>query len=122
MVEATRGGADVSLDALGSSLTLNQALGSLRKRGRHVQVGLMVGEPGEAAVAMGKVIANELVLFGSHGIAASAYADVFELIAKKRVPLDRILGPKLRLDDVPAQLEQMGNFKGVGIALVDPSQ
>jgi alcohol dehydrogenase len=121
VIEATRGGADVSMDALGSSLTLNQALDSLRKRGRHVQVGLMVGEPGQAAVSMGKVIANELVLFGSHGIAASAYGDVFELIARKRVPLERILGPRLRLDDVPAQLEQMGNFGGVGIALVDPS-
>ncbi len=121
VVEATQGGADVSMDALGSSLTLNQALDSLRKRGRHVQVGLMVGEPSEVTVPMGKVIANELVLLGSHGIAAGAYADVFELIAKKRVPLERILGPRLRLEDVPAQLEQMGNFGGVGIALVDPS-
>jgi alcohol dehydrogenase len=121
VVSETRGGADVSIDALGSALTLRQSLESLRKRGRHVQVGLMVGERVEPAVPMGRVISNELCLFGSHGIAARSYPDVFEMIEKKRVPLDRILGPRLRLEDVPAELPRMGEFRGLGIALVDPS-
>jgi alcohol dehydrogenase len=122
VVDATRGGADVSIDALGSALTLRQSLESLRKRGRHVQVGLMVGEQGDPAVPMGRVIANELCLFGSHGISARSYPDVFEMIARNAIPLDRILGPRLRLSDVPVELPRMGQFRGSGIALVDPSQ
>jgi alcohol dehydrogenase len=118
----TSGGADVSMDALGSAKTLRQSLESLRKRGRHVQVGLMVGERAEPAVPIGKIIANELVLFGSHGISARSYPAVFELIRTKNVPLERILGPKLGLSDVPAQLERMGQFGGLGITLVDPGQ
>lgn len=42
--EHTRGGADVSIDALGSSATLLSSLRSLRKRGRHVQVGQLIGD------------------------------------------------------------------------------
>jgi alcohol dehydrogenase len=122
VVDETQGGADVSIDALGSALTLRQSLESLRKRGRHVQVGLMVGERAEPAVPMGRVIANELALFGSHGIAARSYPDVFDMIEKKRVPLDLILGPRLRLEDVPKELPRMGDFNGLGIALVDPGR
>jgi alcohol dehydrogenase len=68
------------------------------------------------------VIANELVLFGSHGIAARAYPEVFELIERKKIPLDRILGPRLRLDDVPMELPRIGQFQGLGIALIDPQR
>jgi len=119
---ATRGGADVSIDALGSSLTLRQSLESLRKRGRHAQVGLLSGERSDPSVPMGLVIARELVLYGSHGIAASAYGDVFRLIESQRVPLDRIIGPHLGLEDVPQQLAALGQFSGVGISLVHPSR
>ena len=120
VVEVTRGGADVSIDALGSAVTLRQSLESLRKRGRHVQVGLLVGERSEPAVPMGRVIGNELQLFGSHGIAARSYPDVFDLIERRKIPLDRILGPRLRLEDVPVELPRIGQFQGLGIALVDP--
>jgi alcohol dehydrogenase len=120
VVELTGGGADVSLDALGSADALRQSLESLRKRGRHVQVGLMVGERGDPAVPIGRVISCELQLFGSHGIAARSYPDVFDLIERKQIPLDRILGPRLALGDVPVELPRIGQFRGLGIALVDP--
>jgi alcohol dehydrogenase len=119
---ATRGGADVSIDALGSSLTLRQSLESLRKRGRHVQVGLLVGERADTTLPMSRVIANELVLYGSHGIAAQAYSDVFGMIRKQGIDLERMIGPRLGLEAVPEQLERMGQFGGVGISLVDPSR
>jgi len=122
VLELTGGGADVSIDALGSAATLRQSVEALRKRGRHVQVGLLVGEKGPPAVPMNRVIARELVLFGSHGIAAAAYPEVFDLIERRKIPLDRILGPRLRLDDVPLELPRIGQFQGLGIALVDPQR
>lgn len=118
--EYTQGGADVSIDALGSSATLLSSLRSLRKRGRHVQVGLLVGERSDPSVPMGLVIANELVLYGSHGIAARAYRDVFRLIQVRGIPLERVIGPRLGLEQVPAALAALGQFSGVGIHLVDP--
>ena len=118
----TRGGADVSIDALGSSATLRQSLQSLRKRGRHVQVGLLVGERAEPSLPMSLVIAAELTLYGSHGIAASAYGDVFALIERCGISLEAMLGPRLGLQDVPEHLAAMGQFAGVGISLIDPGR
>ena len=42
--QCTDGGAHLSLDALGSATTCGNSIACLRKRGRHVQVGIMVGD------------------------------------------------------------------------------
>jgi alcohol dehydrogenase len=119
--ELTHGGADVSVDALGSELTLRQSLAALRKRGRHVQVGLLVGEGCDPRVPMSLVVGRELALFGSHGIAAVSYGDVFDLIERRAIPLERMIERTLPLEAVPERMHSMGNFSGVGISLVDPS-
>lgn len=118
--ELTGGGADVALDALGSERTLAHSLSALRKRGRHVQVGLLVGEPRDPAVPMSLVVARELVLFGSHGIASAAYDEVFALIERRSIPLDRMIERIIPLDGVPERLRAMGDFAGTGISLVSP--
>jgi alcohol dehydrogenase len=42
--EITKGGAHVSIDALGHPTTCFNSIANLRRRGRHVQVGLMLGD------------------------------------------------------------------------------
>ncbi len=69
--ELTSGGAHLSLDAYGSRVTSENSIRCLRKRGRHVQVGLMVGDAALASVPMDLVIASELDSDG--GIARVAY-------------------------------------------------
>jgi alcohol dehydrogenase len=54
----TGGGAHASLDALGSVTTCRNSIRCLRKRGRHVQVGLLHGS--ETPLPMDQVIAREL--------------------------------------------------------------
>ncbi|MGD5408086.1 zinc-binding dehydrogenase, partial [Xanthomonas citri pv. citri] len=71
--DATEGGAHLSLDALGSPATCEASVLSLRARGRHVQVGLLPPSQGRPAVPMDRVVALELELRGSHGMAAHAY-------------------------------------------------
>jgi alcohol dehydrogenase len=122
IVEATRGGADVSLDALGSRITLQQSIECLRKRGKHVQVGLLIGEAEDPPLPMNRVVANELQIFGSHGIAALSYPAVFQLIERRRIDLQRIIGPTVALEEVPVHLPAMTGFGGVGISLVDPAR
>src|SRR5690606_14733288 len=70
---ATGGGAHVTLDALGSAVTATAAVRSLRPRGRHVQVGLMLGDAATAPLPWDVVVARELQVFGSHGMAAADY-------------------------------------------------
>ena len=65
--ELTGGGAHVSLDAIGAEAACAASVAGLRKRGRHVQVGLLPEPP---RVPMDLVIGRELELLGSHGMAA----------------------------------------------------
>ena len=60
VIELSGGGAHVSIDALGSQVTCFNSIANLRKRGRHIQVGLMTGDHQHPQIPMDKVIAHEL--------------------------------------------------------------
>lgn len=117
--DLTGGGAHVSLDALGSTVTCRSSILSLRKRGRHVQVGLMVGQDRNAPLPMDQVIAKELVIVGSHGMQAHAYGPMLEMIARGVMRPERMITKRVSLDEAPAELMSMGDFRGVGITVID---
>ena len=75
-------GAHVSLDAVGSATTAAAGVRGLRRRGRHVQAGLMLGANANAALPWERVIAHELTIAGSHGMAAAEYPRLLQLIAE----------------------------------------
>jgi D-arabinose 1-dehydrogenase-like Zn-dependent alcohol dehydrogenase len=105
--KATGGGADVSFDALGSMATCVAAIRGLRKRGRHVQVGLLPNTGGEPAVPMGRVIARELEVVGSHGMAAHAYPEMLEQVVAGRLRPDLLVGRRIGLDEAGEALAAM---------------
>lgn len=98
VVEATGGGAHATLDALGSPATAAAAVRSLRRRGRHVQVGLMLGAAATAALPWDRVIAWELEVHGSHGMAAADYPAMLDLIAAGRLDPSLLVGDITDLD------------------------
>jgi len=111
----TGGGAHVSLDALGAPVTCANSIRSLRPRGRHVQVGLLPPEEGRAEVPMERVIALELQVLGSHGMAAHAYPELLGLIADGRLDPRRLVTRELALDDAPAALPEVGRRPGIAV-------
>jgi alcohol dehydrogenase len=113
------GGTHLSIDALGSRETCRNSLLSLRKRGRHVQVGLMLAEEQDALLPMGKVIANELEILGSHGMQAHRYPALLEMIRNGRVDPMKMVTRRVTLAEGMRVLETMGEFRGVGIAVID---
>ncbi len=108
VVQATGGGAHVALDALGSEQTSADAVRSLRRRGRQVQVGLLPAASGHPRVPLDRVIAYELDLLGCHGMAAADYPPMLRLIAEGTLRPDRLLGRTIGLDDVPSALAELG--------------
>ncbi len=116
--DITGGGAHVSLDALGHSTTCLNSIGNLRKRGRHVQVGLMLGEHAAPAIPMGQVIANELELLGSHGMQAHRYASMLAFIESARLAPQRLIGRTVSLEQSIDVLTSMDRFPGVGVTVV----
>ena len=102
--EISKGGVHISIDALGSSATCLNSINSLRKRGKHIQVGLM-SEDGELPqIPMPLIIANELEIIGSHGMQAYKYPEMFELIKSCRISLDQMISEEISLEELPIQL------------------
>ncbi|MEV4100003.1 zinc-dependent alcohol dehydrogenase family protein [Nonomuraea sp. NPDC049649] len=109
--ELTRGGAHVSIDALGSPATCAASVESLRRRGRHVQVGLLPG--GATPVPMSRVIALELRVLGSHGMAAHTYPRMLELIRAGVLHPDQLVTRTIGLGDAGKALASIGSVPGV---------
>ena len=118
--DATGGeGVHVSVDALGSVATCVNSVASLRKRGRHVQVGLMTGAHSHPPIPMATVIAHELEIRGSHGMAAKDYPALLDLIARGRLFPERLVGRTIALSDAPSALPRMGAFEGRGVTVIN---
>jgi alcohol dehydrogenase len=118
IVALTGGGAHVSLDALGSAATCANSIRSLRKRGRHVQVGLMLEQDRSAAIPMDRVIAYELELRGVHGMAVGRYDALLRLVTQGAVDPARLIGRTIGLDEAGAELAAMGEFAQQGVSVV----
>lgn len=119
IADMTGGGAALSVDALGSAQTCVNSVRCLARRGRHVQVGLLPPETGRPEVPMDVVIARELELRGSHGMAAHAYPELLDLVASGRLRPDVLVRNRIGLEDVSAALPAMGEGGAVGITVVD---
>ena len=103
--------ADLSLEAIGHADALAASLQGLRRRGRHVQVGLL---PQAAVIPMGEVIARELQVFGSHGMAAHSYQQLLAL----ELPIGRLVTRRIGLEAAPEALVDPPD--GGGITVIEP--
>ncbi|MEV6816812.1 zinc-dependent alcohol dehydrogenase family protein [Micromonospora sp. NPDC051296] len=118
--EATGGGAHLSLDALGSHATCIASIESLRRRGRHVQVGLLPAAQGRPALPMDLVIGYELELRGSHGMAAHAYPDLLRLVTAGVLRPAELITRTIGLAEVPDALTTMDRPGTGGMCLINP--
>ncbi len=107
IIELSGGGVQVSLDALGSAATAAAGVRSLRRRGRHVQVGLMLDTNAEAGLPWGPVVARELQVMGSHGMAAKDYPELLALIADGRLDPSVLVGKVVDLEQAGLELAAM---------------
>lgn len=118
--DVTGGGAHLSVDALGSAGTCSAALAGLRRRGRHVQIGLLPPAGGLPAVPLHLLIAGELELLGSHGMAAHAYPELLALVASGRLRPDRLVTRTIPLAEAGAALAAMDVAPPAGVTVVVP--
>ncbi|WP_424534925.1 zinc-dependent alcohol dehydrogenase family protein [Sphaerisporangium viridialbum] len=118
--EVTGGGAHLTVDALGSAATCGAAIESLRRRGRHVQVGLLPRAAGHPAVPMDRVIGLELEILGSHGMAAHAYPPMLAMIADGALRPERLVTRTIGLGETPDALAAMGTMGTPGVTMILP--
>ncbi|WP_067499372.1 alcohol dehydrogenase catalytic domain-containing protein [Actinoplanes sp. TFC3] len=118
--EATGGGAHVSIDALGSQATLTASVASLRRRGRHVQVGLFPSNQPQPVVPMDLIVAHELEVLGSHGMPAHAYGSMMALVASGRLRPAELITREIALPAAPDALVALDGPGLAGITIIRP--
>ncbi|UWQ29331.1 zinc-dependent alcohol dehydrogenase family protein [Leisingera sp. M523] len=116
--EISRGGVHVSLDALGHPDTCFNSVNCLRKRGKHVQVGLMLADHSTPQVPMARVIADELEILGSHGMQAHRYGAMLDMVQSGKLAPGRLVGQEISLEQSVASLMEMDRFQSVGATVI----
>ena len=118
----TDGGSHVAVDAVGSEQTCADAVLSLRRRGRLAQVGLLPPVEGHPRVPMARVIAWELDVLGSHGMAAADYPPMMQLIRSGALQPQRLVERTIGLDEAAALLPVFDTATVAGMTIVDPTR
>ncbi len=120
VADLTGGGSHVAVDAVGSEQTCADAVLSLRRRGRHVQVGLLPPVDGHPRVPMARVIAWELDLLGSHGMAARDYPALMRLVDEGVLAPERLVERTVGLEEAAALLPGFDRAAVAGMTMIDP--
>lgn len=117
--ELSHGGAHVSIDALGSASTCLNSISNLRKRGKHIQVGLMTGDHQHPKVPMDRILSDELEIIGSHGMQAHKYPEMLQLILDGRLQPEKLIAKTISLEDAVHLLPNMNSFTHTGVMVID---
>jgi alcohol dehydrogenase len=119
--ELTGGGSHVAIDAVGSEQTCSDSILSLRRQGRHVQVGLLPPAGGQhPRVPMARAIAWELDLLGSHGMAAGDYPGMLALIERGDLQPQQLIERVVGLSEGAALLTTVDQASPAGMTIIDP--
>ncbi len=116
----TGGGAHVGVDAIGSPGVAAASVRSLRRRGRHVQVGLLLGEHALTALPMDRVVAHELEVIGSHGMAATDYPAMLDLVTRGDLDPSALVARVVALEEAGPALAAMDHPGPPGVTVVVP--
>ena len=114
------GGAHVAVDALGSEATSGASVLSLARGGRHLQLGLLLTPSGLTAMPMARVIAWEIDLLGSHGMAARDYPEMLALVASGKLNPASLITREVGLVEGAKALAELDSQPFGGITVITP--
>ena len=118
--DLTHGGAHVSVDALGIAATCQNALMSLRKLGRHVQIGLTTQkEKGQVALPIDLIVLMELQIMGSASIPTWRYPAMLEMVERGKLAPKNLVTNLIPLEQAFGVIDQMSRFENVGISVIN---
>jgi D-arabinose 1-dehydrogenase-like Zn-dependent alcohol dehydrogenase len=118
--DLTDGGGEVSVDALGTATTFENSLRSLRKLGRHVQVGMPVGNHTTVPLALLELVySRQLSIIGMRGLGSAGFAPLLNMISAGRVDLSDLVTRRVALSQVHDVLSEMDGRQRAGVTVVD---
>jgi D-arabinose 1-dehydrogenase-like Zn-dependent alcohol dehydrogenase len=118
--EITGGGAHVSIDALGIATTCRNSVNSLRKRGRHLQIGLTSSaEQGEVALPIDLIVLKEATIIGSLGMQAPRFGAMMQMVETGKLRPGKLVSRTIPVDEAGTVLASMDKFATVGVTVID---
>jgi D-arabinose 1-dehydrogenase-like Zn-dependent alcohol dehydrogenase len=119
VVNLTGGGAHVAVDALGIAATCRNAVMSLRKQGRHLQIGLTTSaEKGEISLPIDRMVTMELQVIASLGMQASHYPAMLTMVENNKVLPKSMVTGTCDLAGINTVFEEMNTFQKVGTTVI----
>ncbi len=116
----THGGAQVSIDALGIAETCRNSVLSLRKLGRHVQLGHTTRkEAGYVPLPIDIILLNELRLYGTFGMPGQRFGTMLAMCEAGTLKPAQVVTQRVGLDGITGVLEAMGNYDTTGVVVID---
>ena len=116
--EITSGGAHVSIDALGHTSTCFNSIQNLRRRGRHIQVGLMLGDQSMPRIPMAQVVSHELEIYGSHGMQAWRYDAMLAMLQAGDIAPQKLIGRCISLPQGIDAMTTMDGSEAIGMSVI----
>ena len=117
IIDITGGGANVSMEALGSAKTTNASVECLATLGRHVHVG-MPGGDGMLNINMRAIYSKQLSFYGTRGMPSWKYPSLLDIIQKGMVDLSPMVDRQIVLSEASKELEMMSGATPPGTAVI----
>jgi D-arabinose 1-dehydrogenase-like Zn-dependent alcohol dehydrogenase len=119
VMDLTRTGAHVSVDALGIAETCVNGILCLRKGGRHLQIGITTKEEaGYIRIPIDVIVYKELKVIGSLGMAAHRFSSMLPMIVQGRLSPGKMINREISLSEVGSIFESMTKSTNTGAFVV----
>ncbi|MEM6322418.1 MAG: zinc-binding dehydrogenase [Pseudomonadota bacterium] len=116
--DLTSGGAHGAIGALGIEPTMRNALLSLRKMGRAVQVGMPAGPHVTMALPKDAVYSGQLTLHATRGMPAHGYPSLLARIEGGHVDLNPMIARRVSVSEASAELAAFDRPAPPGVAVI----
>ncbi len=106
-------GADIVMEFTGHPQAINEGLELIRRGGRYVVVGQLGS--GTTTIKPSVIVSKQLRILGSLSGRAKAYWKALEFIAthQGRIPFQRMISHRYRLDEINVALERMKTYQEI---------
>lgn len=118
MRAVTGGGVNVAIEALGRPETTANALKSLRKLGRMVQVGMPAGDHVQMTLPWDAVYSGQLAVYGTRGMPAHRYPALLDFLAATGLDLSPMIARRVPLSAVTEELRLFDGPAPPGVAVI----
>src|SRR5699024_6247924 len=117
VLEITSGGVHVTVDALGLAEIVSNSLEILKKRGRHLQMGIP-SENINLEANIRTFVNNEYQLLGSRGMQPQRFPLMLNMVKNKKIDPGVLVTEKVGPEQVSRILKEMKTYNNTGITVL----